>query len=58
MIISCSKDSTLKLWNCGNGKMIRELPGHSDEIYALDWSEDGEKVASGGRDAVLKIWSF
>ena len=27
-----------------------DLPGHSDEIYAVDWSPDGDKVISGGTD--------
>lgn len=33
-----------------------DLPGHSDEIYAVDWSPDGEKVISGGKDKLIKIW--
>lgn len=26
------------------------------KVFAVDWSPDGEKVASGGRDRVLKLW--
>jgi len=26
------------------------------KVYAVDWSPDGEKVASGGKDRVLKLW--
>lgn len=33
-----------------------DLPGHGDEVYAVDWSPDGVKVASGGKDKVLKLW--
>jgi len=33
-----------------------DLPGHADEIYAVDWSPDGEKVASGSKDRMLRIW--
>lgn len=25
-------------------------------MYTVDWSPDGEKVASGGKDRVLKLW--
>jgi ribosome assembly protein 4 len=25
-------------------------------VFAVDWSPDGEKVASGGKDRVLKLW--
>jgi len=33
-----------------------DLPGHSDEIYTVDWSPDGNKVVSGGKDKLVKIW--
>lgn len=26
------------------------------QVFAVDWSPDGEKVASGGKDKVLKLW--
>eukprot|EP00897_Mesotaenium_endlicherianum_P008777 jgi/Mesen1/7928/ME000422S07086 len=26
------------------------------QVYAVDWSPDGEKVASGGKDRVMKLW--
>ena len=29
---------------------------YSGKVFAVDWSPDGEKVASGGRDRVLKLW--
>jgi ribosome assembly protein 4 len=32
------------------------LPGHSDEVFAIDWAPDGRKVVSGGKDKLLKIW--
>ena len=36
--------------------MVRDLPGHSDEVYAVDWSLSGDIGASGGKDRVVKIW--
>ncbi|CAH8561417.1 unnamed protein product [Heterobilharzia americana] len=36
--------------------LIHDLPGHSDAVYALDWSPDGQYVVSGGKDRILKIW--
>ena len=36
-------------------KLQQDLPGHMDEVYAVDWSTDGYKVASGGKDKVLKL---
>lgn len=54
-VLSGSKDTTLKVWELKTGKMKQELPGHSDEVYAVDWSPAGDKVASGGKDRVLKM---
>lgn len=55
LLVSGSADSTLKVWNLKQKKIITDLPGHADEVYAVDWSPDGQKVASGGKDKVLKM---
>ena len=54
MLVSASKDSTLKLWNLKTFKIKVDLPGHEDEVYCVDFVAD--KVASGGRDRMIKIW--
>ena len=56
LLCSGSKDSTLKLWCVRTKKLKGDLPGHADEVFAVDWSESGTFVASGGRDRVLKLW--
>jgi ribosome assembly protein 4 len=35
--------------------MKAELPGHADEVFSVDWSPSGDKVASGGKDKILKM---
>lgn len=37
-------------------KMLTELPGHADEVFAVDWGPDGSFVASGSKDRILKLW--
>ncbi|CAJ2673221.1 unnamed protein product [Trifolium pratense] len=56
LLLSGSKDSTLKVWDIRTRKLKEDLPGHASEVYCVDWSPDGEKVASGGRDKVIKLW--
>lgn len=56
-IVSASKDSTVKLWSPKSTKAaVTTLPGHEDEVFALDWSPDGSQVASGSKDRTIKIW--
>ncbi|KAF4527855.1 hypothetical protein B566_EDAN016500, partial [Ephemera danica] len=47
-MVAWSADSRL------NKKLELDLPGHADEVFAVDWSPDGLRVASGGKDKVLK----
>jgi ribosome assembly protein 4 len=56
LLVSGSKDSTLKVWNIKTLKLEFDLPGHADEVYSVDWSPDGQRVASGGKDKVLKMY--
>ena len=57
MIASASKDSTVKLWNLNKKKLIIDLPGHADEVYACDWAANGQYFVSGSKDRMMRIWS-
>ena len=46
----------MKVWDTKTKKMMFDLPGHADEVYTVDWSPDGQRVCSGGKDRMLKIW--
>lgn len=56
LLVSGSKDTTLKVWELRTGALKEDLPGHKDEVYAVDWSPDGEKVGSGGKDRAVRFW--
>lgn len=43
------------VWSLKTKKLLEELPGHADEVYAVDWAPDGSRVASGGKDKCLKL---
>jgi len=37
-------------------KLSNDLPGHADEVYAVDWAPDGKRVGSGGKDKAVRVW--
>ena len=37
----------MKVWNVATKRLENDLPGHADEVYAVDWSPDGSYVGSG-----------
>ncbi|MBL8877828.1 MAG: serine/threonine protein kinase [Phycisphaerales bacterium] len=36
--------------------IVAQLRGHTDEIFALAWSPDGTRLATAGRDQMIRIW--
>jgi WD40 repeat protein len=49
-------DSVIKLITSGNLITLDVILFIFFEVFSVDWSTDGERVASGGRDRVLKMW--
>ena len=56
MLVSGSRDTTLKLWSVAKKALIEDMSGHADEIFATDWSPGGTHVATGSKDKKVKIW--
>jgi COMPASS component SWD3 len=56
MLVSGSKDNTIKLWNLQTGKLFCTLLGHSAPVLAVAISSDGQLLASGSADQTIKIW--
>ncbi|HEX8185347.1 MAG TPA: WD40 repeat domain-containing protein, partial [Blastocatellia bacterium] len=55
-IASGSTDKTIRLWNAGDGKLIRTIEGHFDSITSLAFHPDGTKLVSGSLDKTVKLW--
>ena len=57
MLAIGSEDGRLTLWNAQTGELIRELPGHGQQLVStVVFSQDGELLVSGGFDSLIKIW--
>jgi WD40 repeat protein len=47
---SGGKDNVIKIWDLGNGNILRTLYGHTSNVNALAVSPDGKLIASGSGD--------
>jgi hypothetical protein len=51
-----SSDRTAKVWDASSGQQLRTLRGHSDAIYAVAFSPNGRRIATGSFDETAKVW--
>lgn len=56
LLVTCSADSTVRIWNEANGAAVRTLSGHTDWLYAVAVSPDGNLVAAGGWNGEVRLW--
>jgi WD40 repeat protein len=55
-LASGSADSTIKLWLVSTGLELRTFTGHSDTVWSVAFSPDGQLLASGSSDSTIKLW--
>ena len=56
LVSSGEYDSTVKLWDIENGKVINSFTGHSAGVQTVSLSPDGKYIASASRDNTVKLW--
>ncbi|XP_049399060.1 WD40 repeat-containing protein HOS15-like [Solanum stenotomum] len=57
LLASASFDSTVKLWDVDQGRLLHSLNGHREPVYSIAFSPNGEYMASGSLDKCMNIWS-
>jgi WD40 repeat protein len=55
-ILTCSGDGSARLWNSDTGAAVRSFGGGADFLYALAASPDGNAIATGGEDGVVRVY--
>ena len=49
--------SRVLVYNASDGDLLHSLKGHKDAVYAVSYSKDGKRFASGGADKTVIIWT-
>lgn len=39
-----------------DGQVLQQWPGHTQTAFSLAWDAAGQRLLSGGRDAMLRVW--
>jgi WD40 repeat protein len=55
--VTCSGDQTVRFWNADNGGNVRNFGGNTDFVYAVGVSPDGNIVAAGGEEGILRLYN-
>ncbi|WP_372370138.1 DUF4062 domain-containing protein [Candidatus Uabimicrobium sp. HlEnr_7] len=55
-IASCSKDTTVKIWDRDSGECIYSLENHKDWVRDIAYSDNGKYLASVASDKTVNLW--
>lgn len=56
-IFAASGDFTARVWNVDNGGSNQTLRGARDFLYAIAASKDGQLLATGGEEGIVRLYS-
>lgn len=57
--VTAVSDYTLKVWNAQDGKLLRQLVGHTDDFYVLECHPyDRGIMLSAGHDGQVFVWDI
>jgi WD40 repeat protein len=58
LLVSASKDRTLRLWNPNDGKLSKALEGHTAWVQGVTFFAQGTRLASVSADGSVRLWDL
>ncbi|KDQ58592.1 hypothetical protein JAAARDRAFT_34415 [Jaapia argillacea MUCL 33604] len=56
--LATGADKQIRIWDIEKRKIRNIFDGHQQEIYSLDFSQDGRLIVSGSADRTARIWDM
>ena len=56
LVAACNSD--VEIWNVESGMLIKRLKGHSDHVWSIAFTRDGNDLVTGYVDGTLKMWDL
>ncbi|MEM1240310.1 MAG: NB-ARC domain-containing protein [Cyanobacteria bacterium P01_H01_bin.26] len=56
VFVSGGFDGSVKVWDINRGTCLKTLPEHTQTVWSLAFSKDGQILASGDEAATIKLW--
>jgi len=58
LLISASKDQTIKIWDINAETEIRTCYGHDNDVTSVSFSPDATQAISGDLDGIIILWNI
>src|SRR5262249_23174410 len=55
-VASGGRDRAILLWDVATGAEVARLQGHTNYVFSLAFSPDGNTLASGSGDFTVRLW--
>jgi WD40 repeat protein len=55
-IATASHDTTARLWDAHDGRLIMTLAGHTNLVQGVAFNADGSRIAAGSLSGQIKLW--
>jgi WD40 repeat protein len=57
IIVSCSEDKTIKVWNLNSGECLKTIAAHSEAVFYMD-KISKSKIISSSAEKFIKVWDI